>query len=111
LLFIYDFFSCYGPVRDLHSFPTRRSPDLTRRPADDRADPPTGAGGRLTKTHAPTGKVVRFPRARPRALARAEQEGAPVTATGQEDRKSTRLNSSHVKISYAGFCLKKKKTR
>src|SRR3989442_3736594 len=26
------------------------------------------------------------------------------------DRKSTRLNSSHVRISYAGFCLKKKKT-
>src|SRR6266498_5667394 len=25
------------------------------------------------------------------------------------DRKSTRLNSSHVRISYAGFCLKKKK--
>src|SRR5436309_4490441 len=29
----------------------------------------------------------------------------------REDRKSTRLNSSHVKISYAVFCLKKKKTR
>src|SRR5690606_40308556 len=32
--------------------------------------------------------------------------------TGQrppQDRKSTRLNSSHVKISYAVFCLKKKK--
>src|SRR5690606_40273048 len=28
---------------------------------------------------------------------------------GDEDRKSTRLNSSHVKISYAVFCLKKKK--
>src|SRR5690606_41165742 len=27
------------------------------------------------------------------------------------DRKSTRLNSSHVKISYAIFCLKKKKKR
>src|SRR5690606_41139611 len=27
---------------------------------------------------------------------------------GLEDRKSTRLNSSHVKISYAVFCLKKK---
>src|SRR5436309_10316800 len=27
----------------------------------------------------------------------------------QIDRKSTRLNSSHVKISYAVFCLKKKK--
>src|SRR5207302_10813805 len=28
---------------------------------------------------------------------------------GYADRKSTRLNSSHVKISYAVFCLKKKK--
>src|SRR5690349_23387592 len=27
----------------------------------------------------------------------------------REDRKSTRLNSSHVEISYAVFCLKKKK--
>src|SRR5690606_39967609 len=27
------------------------------------------------------------------------------------DRKSTRLNSSHVKISYAVFCLKKKRTK
>src|SRR3712207_7909470 len=27
----------------------------------------------------------------------------------REDRKSTRLNSSHANISYAGFCLKKKK--
>src|SRR3712207_7865238 len=31
------------------------------------------------------------------------------TAT-QKDRKSTRLNSSHANISYAVFCLKKKKT-
>src|SRR5690606_39304578 len=29
----------------------------------------------------------------------------------QKDRKSTRLNSSHVKISYAVFCLKKKKKK
>src|SRR5690554_7593370 len=29
---------------------------------------------------------------------------------GYIDRKSTRLNSSHVRISYAVFCLKKKKT-
>src|SRR5690606_40254425 len=33
-------------------------------------------------------------------------EGAHIAT---EDRKSTRLNSSHVKISYAVFCLKKKK--
>src|SRR5690625_7121319 len=31
--------------------------------------------------------------------------------TGLLDRKSTRLNSSHVAISYAVFCLKKKKKR
>src|SRR5690625_6548995 len=30
---------------------------------------------------------------------------------GRRDRKSTRLNSSHVAISYAVFCLKKKKTQ
>src|SRR3989475_9530326 len=30
-------------------------------------------------------------------------------STGDEDRKSTRLNSSHSQISYAVFCLKKKK--
>src|SRR5256885_4032874 len=32
-----------------------------------------------------------------------------ITNTGQVDRKSTRLNSSHLVISYAVFCLKKKK--
>src|SRR3989442_8410874 len=31
------------------------------------------------------------------------------TPTTNPDRKSTRLNSSHVRISYAVFCLKKKK--
>src|SRR3712207_9007833 len=40
--------------------------------------------------------------------------GSPALACGQEardgDRKSTRLNSSHANISYAVFCLKKKKT-
>src|SRR3712207_8935476 len=30
---------------------------------------------------------------------------------GMEDRKSTRLNSSHANISYAVFCLKKKKKK
>src|SRR5215469_17474205 len=38
-------------------------------------------------------------------LALAEDE-----APRLQDRKSTRLNSSHVEISYAVFCLKKKKT-
>ena len=34
-----------------------------------------------------------------------------VTAGANPDRKSTRLNSSHVSISYAVFCLKKKKKK
>src|SRR6266496_4876900 len=32
-----------------------------------------------------------------------------IVRSGVRDRKSTRLNSSHVEISYAVFCLKKKK--
>src|SRR3712207_6978661 len=36
-----------------------------------------------------------------------ERRGAPAQAGGQ-DRKSTRLNSSHANISHAVFCLKKK---
>src|SRR5690349_23010429 len=35
----------------------------------------------------------------------------PDDPTEAGDRKSTRLNSSHVEISYAVFCLKKKKTK
>src|SRR5256885_10917995 len=34
---------------------------------------------------------------------------APAEALARRDRKSTRLNSSHLVISYAVFCLKKKK--
>src|SRR5205085_3546074 len=34
-----------------------------------------------------------------------------VVVKAVEDRKSTRLNSSHSQISYAVFCLKKKKTK
>src|SRR5699024_12457452 len=34
---------------------------------------------------------------------------SPSTTRNRPDRKSTRLNSSHVSISYAVFCLKKKK--
>src|SRR5690625_6979554 len=46
----------------------------------------------------------------PLALRRARQR--PARALDQQrDRKSTRLNSSHVAISYAVFCLKKKKKK
>src|SRR5690606_41985465 len=42
------------------------------------------------------------------AAARLALGRATPPASLQRDRKSTRLNSSHVKISYAVFCLKKK---
>src|SRR3712207_7511996 len=38
-------------------------------------------------------------------------EGVPRQDAGARDRKSTRLNSSHANISYAVFCLKKKKKK
>src|SRR5690606_39308842 len=48
---------------------------------------------------------------RPRARARpAGRRLGRTRASVARDRKSTRLNSSHVKISYAVFCLKKKHT-
>src|SRR5215813_15089388 len=45
------------------------------------------------------------PRPRPRRWWQARRAGPSC----RRDRKSTRLNSSHVRISYAVFCLKKKK--
>src|SRR5690554_7570562 len=41
-------------------------------------------------------------------LAHIREQARYIVRTGS-DRKSTRLNSSHVRISYAVFCLKKKK--
>src|SRR5690349_22641667 len=51
------------------------------------------------------------------ALVRFVWKAAPVLSLAHDvsdgglDRKSTRLNSSHVEISYAVFCLKKKKKK
>src|SRR5690606_40299347 len=50
-------------------------------------------------------RAARQARCRARTFATAGRDAI------EEDRKSTRLNSSHVKISYAVFCLKKKKTQ
>src|SRR3712207_8264006 len=61
--------------------------------------------------HADIGAVDPFPRGaeqRPR-LAR-HPNCRPVFPNRELDRKSTRLNSSHANISYAVFCLKKKKS-
>src|SRR5439155_27381900 len=44
-----------------------------------------------------------------RSPRRRSRGGCWLGAERREDRKSTRLNSSHVASSYAGFCLKKKR--
>src|SRR5690606_40151078 len=98
----------YDDHRDLHSFPTRRSSDLGKH------DPLTGdrrAGGQEEVIGDVAGnrlEQLAAQRLQP-AVGRGHAAGAAFQAT--QDRKSTRLNSSHVKISYAVFCLKKKKNK
>src|SRR5436309_11365446 len=55
--------------------------------------------------------LIRPPRGacRTRQLSASSPRRRPARGEDALDRKSTRLNSSHVKISYAVFCLKKKK--
>src|SRR5690606_41154009 len=95
-------------LRDLPSFPTRRSSDLDLAAGDLGVAPLARLPLDIVHDLLEYGH-----RDRP-LLARLHQTGqdllaleglaAPVLL----DRKSTRLNSSHVKISYAVFCLKKK---
>src|SRR2546430_467992 len=61
-------------------------------------------GKRSGRTRA--GRVGVDTRSRP---TRPAPHGLAFCRLGTEDRKSTRLNSSHSQISYAVFCLKKKK--
>src|SRR2546426_7410430 len=55
----------------------------------------------------PAGRGARWPRRERRGSARRGSGRGCASRPG--DRKSTRLNSSHLVISYAVFCLKKKK--
>src|SRR5207244_13581705 len=78
--------------RSLHSFPTRRSSDLVTDLFLKRL-------------------VLLFPFNCLQVRAWAAAKGSlAAQARTWRDRKSTRLNSSHQIISYAVFCLKKKKT-
>src|SRR5215467_15407850 len=51
------------------------------------------------------------PRTRMKVHTSVASSGPPCSARPLSDRKSTRLNSSHLVISYAVFCLKKKKKK
>src|SRR5438874_9742007 len=82
----HHYVSQYRDDHGLHSFPTRRSSDLARR----------------------QGAVRRPAVRRDGSLGAGSLWGGAHAAGDLEDRKSTRLNSSHVEISYAVLCLKKK---
>src|SRR5206468_8976648 len=96
------------PHRHLHSFPTRRSSDLRDSPggiassrrALEIAERLAAAPGSNTADRRNLGSVYV---ALGWQIARANEIERGL------DRKSTRLNSSHDQISYAVFCLKKKK--
>src|SRR5690606_39750052 len=72
-------------------------------------DPPWGrlGGSHSDRSRSSHPSRVGLPSPTPRRIpaTQLEHRQAPLAL----DRKSTRLNSSHVKISYAVFCLKKKK--
>src|SRR5207249_10131218 len=96
LFYFSTFFFCTSfHHRDLHSFPTRRSSDLGT--CNDSKD----ASRWIFLMPS-----VKNERASPARFTRRRAGDARSFFT---DRKSTRLNSSHVSISYAVFCLKKKK--
>src|SRR3712207_8030457 len=76
--------------------------------AQERHDP-QGGGDPLRRRHG--GGVRPGGAAREDAAARRVALGRRRPPVLQRDRKSTRLNSSHANISYAVFCLKKKRQR
>src|SRR2546430_9682693 len=73
---------------------------LFRSAREQHEHPPVGRVGQLDQHARHGGAVSCF------VIARLRQVGG----NPEQDRKSTRLNSSHSQISYAVFCLKKKKT-
>src|SRR5690625_5445233 len=60
-------------------------------------------GGHITRSHEMTVREYKL------AYGLPLDRGLSSEHLREQDRKSTRLNSSHVAISYAVFCLKKKK--
>src|SRR5205814_10420274 len=109
-LFVFLSLDSAVDLLDLHSFPTRRSSDLPGGDAHAALGSLHGdaiSDGRCARAAARAAVV----RARPRRTPGRGAPGAPRAAVAGAitDRKSTRLNSSHLGISYAVFCLKKKK--
>src|SRR5690606_39418575 len=97
------YISCIRYLRDQYHFPTRRSSDLIGLASLGHKVMATVGTG---ITHLTPSRGFAAQLATAATVVIASGTGLPISTT---DRKSTRLNSSHVKISYAVFCLKKKK--
>src|SRR5690606_41307401 len=102
----YTLFDLLYLHRDLLSFPTRRSSDLEFHHPLQVGIPPLPGVAHLLRARDHRDHAHGRSEAHGQAAQRAVRHGP----ASLEDRKSTRLNSSHVKISYAVFCLKKKKS-
>src|SRR5205814_5256551 len=98
------------PPPALPSFPTRRSSDLppTVRQALRRPSDPAGVTAPEKFAVQKCEELAVF---LPPRIARYHPGDQPPGQLFALDRKSTRLNSSHLGISYAVFCLKKKKKK
>src|SRR5207249_10572204 len=92
-------FHCHLDLLDLPSFPTRRSSDLLLL-----SSAPRFAVDTFLFTLCPSVSVFNVDASLFTLLSWAPRFAVDTFL----DRKSTRLNSSHVSISYAVFCLKKK---
>src|SRR5207302_11197358 len=106
---IHVFFSIIRCPQSLTLFPYTtlfRSRAAGRREADQRER----AGHRRDQQGSGQGVATGALPRRPAVPPQRAPDPHPPVADREQDRKSTRLNSSHVKISYAVFCLKKKKT-
>src|SRR5207249_10045111 len=106
-LHLFSFYA-YSDLRDLHSFPTRRSSDLVvRRVGSETTDAVVNVRF-IAATNTNPEQAVQSALLREDLYYRLREVPIHVPSL---DRKSTRLNSSHVSISYAVFCLKKKKDK
>src|SRR5207253_10317017 len=90
---------------NLHSFPTRRSSDLERDQSQHGSQRFPERDGTRRETRRPQTNENRDNGSQ-KVMFVHERAGQQINENS--DRKSTRLNSSHVAISYAVFCLKKK---
>src|SRR5690606_40551595 len=100
-----------GVPHHLHSFPTRRSSDLRKDLHNVKyicPKNPKKEHDRLVAKKRDIQRKQDIEKKRARVeKAQKEFEIKIQKFIGLQDRKSTRLNSSHVKISYAVFCLTK----